>query len=109
MAHCFSARSKETKQVVKALCQKEFFNSTLIQFMRERSHESVHFVIKAFLVEEVLMQKHIDSVHERKKTDKCSNCDYNCSEKVDLKKNIDSVHEENDALLARGFQGNMNY
>ena len=40
------------------------------------------------------LQRHLASVHEKKKPFKCDNCDYSFSEKGSLKKHLESVHEK---------------
>ena len=60
--------------------------------MRKRN-PSVQSVITCFL-KKVLLNLHIDSVHEKKKPQKCSIFDYSCSQKGGLNFHIDSVHEK---------------
>ena len=40
------------------------------------------------------MRKHVDIVHEKKKSFKCELCDYNCGQKGDMKKHVAIVHEK---------------
>ena len=40
------------------------------------------------------MNKHVESVHERKKPSKCNTCDFTFSQKGHMKSHVASVHEE---------------
>ena len=44
------------------------------------------------------MNKHVASVHERKKSFKCEICDYSCSQKSYMNKHVASVHEEKNPI-----------
>ena len=51
------------------------------------------------------LNKHVESVHERKKPFKCNNiCDYSCSQKGHLKPHVASVHE-----VKKPFKCNIYY
>ena len=53
---------------------------------------SAQFVI-IFCSQKYDLQKHTESVHEKCKLQKCSICDFNCSQKGNSKGFIGSVHE----------------
>ena len=66
----------------------------LNQFMKERRYSNViHICDKGFSQKQDL-NRHIESVHEGKKSFKCNICDAGFTHKANLNKHIDAVHKE---------------
>ena len=86
---------------MRSICNFTFSQNASLKIHIESVHKnketcliylSAQFVI-IFCSQKYDLQKHTESVHEKCKLQKCSICDFNCSQKGNSKGFIGSVHE----------------
>ena len=68
--------------MITVVLKKAIWKDILKQFMKSKSYMSVYFA--NFSWKDVL-KIHIERVHEKRKPNKCTICDYSCSERGNLK------------------------